>query len=1007
MSDATESKGMDRRRFLSVVGVTGAGSAVLSGCSTDQVAKLVPYLVQDENQVPGIPTVYASTCAECSAGCGLHVVTREARPIKLEGNPDHPVNAGKLCARGQAGLQGLYHPDRIRGPMRRRAGGGFEAIPWDDAIALLAQQVGGARGRVAVLSGAGRGTLDDLLGTWAGAVGGRVVRWEPFDHEPMREANRQVFGRDELPAHDFAAARYILSFGADFLETWLSPLENQRGYAASHGFHDGRMAKHVAFAARMDLTGLNADAWHAIRPGSEAAVALAMAGVIAAERGGPADAGMLSGLLAGWTPERAAEASGVAAEVIRAVAREFAAAEPGLAVAGGIGARTRGAAAACAAVNILNYVAGNVGRTVKFGAALAAGDGWAGLAQLARDLEAGQVGVLIVHEANPAYATPGSAGLATAIGKAAFKVSTAAVLDETAALCDLILPGSHALERWDDVRPRAGVRGLMQPAMMPLHDTRALGDVLLAAAKRQGGEVAAAFPAADWAAHLKAAWTAGAADPDQAWREALARGGTWADVPAEAVGLAPTAVQVAADPPGLDGDGDFTFLAYPSSMYHDGRGANRPWLLENPDPVTKITWQSWVELHPDTAKALDVREGEILRLESPHGAVEAPAYLYAGIRPDAVAMPLGLGHTECGRYAKGRGVNALALLGAPGDAAYVPYVSTRVRVVKANRYQKLAKTEGNPRQLGRGVAEAMPLAYAARGMTVAEAHRARGGGGHEVNTPREKEAVAGFGAAQHQRTLLGNYQPGLPQWGLAVDLAKCTGCSACVTACYAENNIPFVGEAEVLRGREMSWMRIERYWETAADGVSPEARFVPVMCQHCANAPCEPVCPVYAAYHTPDGLNAQVYNRCVGTRYCSNNCPYKVRYYNWLAYAKMAFPEPLNLQLNPEVTVRARGVMEKCTFCIQRIRGAQHRARLADRPLRDGDVVTACAQACPSGALVFGDLHDPESAVTRAAADRRGYHILEDLNVRPSVTYLAEVQHREAGPAAASNGGEH
>jgi molybdopterin-containing oxidoreductase family iron-sulfur binding subunit len=881
--------------------------------------------------------------------------------------------------------------------MRRTASGGFEPIGWDDALALLAAQVGGARGRVAVLSGAGRGTFDDLLATWAGAVGGRVVRWEPFGHEPMREANRQVFGRDDLPAHDFAAAQHIVSFGADFLETWLSPLENQRGFAESHGFRDGRMAKHVAFSARQDLTGLNADAWHPIRPGSEAAVALAMANVIAGERSlAPADAGALRGLLAAWTPEAAAESSGLTAEVIRQAAREFAAASPSLAVAGGIGAQSRGAVGACAAVNILNYVAGNVGRTVRFGAGLPAGDGHAGLSGLLRDLEAGRVGVLLVHDANPVYAVPRSAGVAAAIGKAAFKVSTALVLDETAALADLLLPASHALERWDDLRPRAGVEGLMQPAMMPLHDTRAAGDILLGAAKAQGGEAAAALPAADWQAHLKAAWTAGAANPEQAWREALARGGRYSDAPVEAVSLAPTAGQAGAAVPAFDGDGEFTLIAYPTSMLHDGRGANRPWLLENPDPVTKITWQSWVELHPETAEELDVREGEILRVESPYGAVEAPAYLYAGLRRDMVAMPLGLGHTEYGRYAKGRGVNALDLLGAPGGAAFVSYASTRVRLVKANRYQKLAKTEGTPRQLGRGIAEAMPLAYAAQGMTVAEAHRAHGGGHHEVNTPAEKGAIAGFGAAQHERTLLGDYTPGLAQWGLAVDLAKCTGCSSCVTACYAENNIPWVGEGEVLRGREMSWMRIERYWEGGEDGEAPEARFVPVMCQHCANAPCEPVCPVYAAYHTPDGLNAQVYNRCVGTRYCSNNCPYKVRYYNWLAYARTAFPEPLNLQLNPEVTVRARGVMEKCTFCIQRIRGAQHRARLEDRPLRDGDVVTACAQACPSGALVFGDLNDQASAVSRAAANHRGYHVLEELNVRPSVTYLAKVQHREA-----------
>ena len=1005
--------GMDRRRFLAVTGVAGAGTAVLSGCSSDRVAKLVPYLVQDEDQVPGIPTVYASTCAECSAACGLHVITREARPIKLEGNPAHPVNAGKLCARGQAGLQGLYNPDRIRGPVRRQANGGFAPISWDEAIALLAREVTTSRGRVAVLSGQGPGTFDDLLEAWSAAVGARPVRWEPFGQEPLRQANQAVFGRGDLPVHDFASAHYILSFGADFLETWISPLEHQRGYAASHGFHDGRMAKHVALSPRRDLTALNADVWHGLVPGSEAAVALAMAQVILAERTlAPADANALRSALARWTPEEAAKASGLTADLIRDLAREFAAAEPGLAVAGGVGTQTRGAAATAAAVNLLNYVAGNVGRTVRFGARLGAGEGQPGLAALQAELDAGRVGVLLVHEANPAYATPKAAGFAASMGKATFKVSTAAVVDETAALCDLILPSSHALERWDDARPRAGVASLMQPTIMPLYDTRAVGDVLLAAAKVMGGAVASAFPAASWEAHLREAWRAAtpsgiAADPDAGWREALARGGVFGEAPAEVVGLAAGAGAVSGEMPAFDGDGDFTLLAYPSSMYHDGRGANRPWLLENPDPVTKITWTTWIEVHPERARALDIREGEILRLESPHGTVEAPAYLYAGISPHCVAMPLGLGHTEYGRYARGRGVNPLDLLGAPGPEGFVGYASTRVRLTKAHRYQKLPKTEGNPRQLGRGIAEAMPLAYAAKGMTVAEAHRAHGAGEHEVNTEREHEALVGWAGVQKDRTMLGNYAEGMPQWGMAVDLAKCTGCSACVTACYAENNIPWVGEAEVLRGREISWMRIERYWEDGAEGEAPESRFVPMLCQHCANAPCEPVCPVYAAYHTPDGLNGQVYNRCVGTRYCSNNCPYKVRYFNWLAYAKMAFPEPLNLQLNPEVTVRARGVMEKCTFCVQRIRGAQHRAKMENRALRDGDVVTACAQACPSGALVFGDLHDPESRVSRVAADARGYHILEDLNVRPSVTYLAKVQHREAaGAGAGAHGGE-
>ena len=285
----------------------------------------------------------------------------------------------------------------------------------------------------------------------------------------------------------------------------------------------------------------------------------------------------------------------------------------------------------------------------------------------------------------------------------------------------------------------------------------------------------------------------------------------------------------------------------------------------------------------------------------------------------------------------------------------------------------------------------MPLAAAQKGLSLEEYHLGEHGE-HEINPEREVEALKGWGEGQHRAATKGDYTRELPQWGMAIDLARCTGCQACVTACYAENNIPTVGEQEILKGRELTWMRIERYWEGGEEpGSTPSARFVPMLCQHCANAPCEPVCPVYAAYHTADGLNGQVYNRCVGTRYCANNCPYKVRYFNWYKYNELAWPEPLHLQLNPDVTVRARGVMEKCTFCIQRIRGAQNHARLEDRPIRDGEFTTACAQACPSDAIVFGDVRDPQSRVTAIKQDPRGYHVLEDVNTRPAVTYLAKV----------------
>jgi molybdopterin-containing oxidoreductase family iron-sulfur binding subunit len=888
--------------------------------------------------------------------------------------------------------------------MVRTADGSFKAITWDEAVASLAGKLSGAQGKIAVISGAGRGTFSDLLAAWTTALGGRLVRYEAFDHEPLRAANRQVFGLDEIPAHDFGAARYIVSFGADFLETWLAPVENQRGFAASHGYHDKEMAKHVYFAPRVSLTGMNADEWHMPRAGSDAALALAMANVILNERtAAPADANGLRALLAPWTPEAAFKETGIGADVIRRIAREFASAKPSLAVAGGIGSQHRGAIELCAAVNLLNYVAGNIGQTVRFGAELAASDGYGALEALARSMDSGQVAVVLVHEANPLYTVPKAGGLEVAFKKVPFKVSTSMYLDETAMQCDLLLPNSHALERWDDLRPRRGVTSLMQPVMEPVFGTLPTGDLLLRTARKVGGPLAQ-FNAPSFEAYLKNQWKdfAGrqnAADADAFWRTALQHGGVFTPAAATPVKLAAGAQQVAYHAPtfdgadgGADGSESFIFSAYPSSMYFDGRGANRPWLLEMSDPVTKITWHSWVEIHPETARRMDVREGEILSLTSPHGTIEAPAYIYPGIHPDVVAVPLGLGHTAYGDYAKGRGVNALDLLAAQDGNGFLPYLSTRVSVKKTGAYKKVAKTEGSNRQLGRGIADALTLDQARKGMSPALAEAAEGHAEPEKNTPLEVEALKGWTEAQQKETRHGDYTRDLPKWGMVIDLAKCTGCSACVTACYAENNIPTVGEEQVQRGREMTWLRIERYFEGGEEPGEPlETRFVPMLCQHCGNAPCEPVCPVYAAYHTADGLNGQVYNRCVGTRYCSNNCPYKVRYFNWYAYNKTAFPEPLNLQLNPDVTVRARGVMEKCTFCVQRIRGAQNQARLEDRPLADGDVVTACAQACPSNAIVFGNVRDPESRVAALQRDTRGYHVFEDINVRPSVTYLAKV----------------
>jgi molybdopterin-containing oxidoreductase family iron-sulfur binding subunit len=410
-----------------------------------------------------------------------------------------------------------------------------------------------------------------------------------------------------------------------------------------------------------------------------------------------------------------------------------------------------------------------------------------------------------------------------------------------------------------------------------------------------------------------------------------------------------------------------------------------------------------VEVHPDTAQRLGVANGDVVAVTSPHGRVEAPVYVYPGVRRDVVAMPIGQGHTGYGRNARNRGVNPLVLLGADATdlSGGLAFCSTHVTLARTGRNARLATTEGSPRQLGRGIARAVSLAAALTGEVEA--------GPEATLTDAERTALAAAAASQRARANIGVYAKPNPKWEMTVDLSRCTGCQACVTACYAENNIPVVGEEQTLRHRGMAWIRLERYYEGDTSGTDWQVRQIPMLCQQCENAPCEPVCPVYAAYHTPDGLNGQVYNRCVGTRYCANNCPYKVRYFNWFDYGnpdspQFAFAGTLRYALNPDVTVRTKGVMEKCTFCVQRIRFAQNDARVRGLDLADGDITPACAQTCPAHAITFGNAVDPGSRVSLAKQDSRGYQVFAELNTKPGVTYLTRVLAAELPAGAGGEG---
>jgi len=1006
------SDGMNRRKFLKVLGVTGGGASVMAGCSTDQVEKLIPYLVPIEDQIPGEGVYYASTCRECPAGCGTHVRVREGRAVKVEGNPEHPVNRGRLCARGQTALQGTYNPDRIRGPLARAADGSFEPIPWEDALGRLAARLGQAGDGIVFLTGDERGTFADLIAQWLAAFGnGRHVVFEPFGYEALRQAGQTVFGETRgLPEFRLDRAEYVLSFGADFLETWRSPVEHTRGFLAARGYRDGRMGRYVHVEPRMSMTAMSADEWIAPRPGSEALVALTLAHVVAnhhADRA-PADAAAVRSLLAPYEPEDMEERTGVSAETMHRLAEEFTAA-PSVALPGGIGTQHADAHLTAVAVHLLNYLAGNVGRSVVFGAA----DGtrtprYADLVGVVEGARAGTIEVLLVHGANPVHGTPAGLGAAEALAAIPFKVSFSRFLDETTQLADLVLPDHDPVEQWNDYASRDGVWSLQQPVMQPVFDTRQTGDVLIDLARRAGGAAADRFALGGatrdlYKTYLQERWrgvqrTAGDRGPfDAFWRDALQRGGVWTEAPAGSVRLARGLTL--GDPAWSVPDGQLALITYPSASLFDGRGANRPWLQELPDPVTKITWSTWVEIHPDTAAELGIAEGDIVEVASAAGSVEVPAYVYPGLRADVVAMPLGQGHTAYGRYAEGRGANPYALLDAAPTAFGGVNHYAAVTLRPTGRHERLAKTEGRNRQLGRGIAQAVTVAGIAQGELEHGAHTE-----HAAPIPEREEWVDERVAEQEAEGMkYGPYAFETTRWAMAVDLARCTGCGACVAACSAENNVPFVGPDQVRRGREMQWIRIERYFEGGEHGEPLEARFVPMMCQHCGNAPCEPVCPVFAAYHTPDGLNGQVYNRCVGTRYCGNNCPYKVRYFNWYDMSTpddprtFAWPEPMHWLLNPDVTVRSKGVMEKCTFCVQRIRGAQHQARLAGRALADGEVRTACEQTCPADAIVFGNLTDPASRVAALAQDQRGYRVLDGLNTKPAVTYLMKVRNLVEG----------
>ena len=1000
------SDGIERRDFLKVLGASGAGVTV-AGCGPADAERLLPYVVAPEEIVPGIATWYATTCGGCAEGCGMWVRTREGRAVKIEGNPAHPVSQGGVCARGHATLQHLYNPDRFVGPLVRE-GERMRQGTWDEAERLLAARIR-SRGPVLFIGGRMGPTMSRLVDEFIGAVGGTRVEYDALSEAPQREAARIAYSVDALPRYQMENATFMVSFASDFVEAGNASVAHNRGLAAMSAIDDETHEKgrFVYVGPRLSLTGLNADEWVPIRAGTEAAVALAMASVIA----GPGGGGPYANLLRTYTPATAAEAAGVSADAIVALAERFRASGRSLAVGPTVGAHHRNATAAQLAVMVLNDVAGNVGTTVHYdGVTQAASGAFAGLERAISLMASGQVGVVIVHGTNPIYSLPLGSGFHEAFAQVPYKVSMASAIDETATLADLVMPDRHFLESWGDSMPLPGVVAVQQPVMqaVPHFDSKQTGDALLAVASHLGHDLGATV----FYEYLRNAHRETLpGDFEAAWREMLRTGiATVGESTASVPSLRNPDQALTFDAPPLDGDGDLTLIVHPSSRFGAGEFANSPWMQELPDPVSKITWHSWLEMNPHTAEERGLRAGDIVRVTSPHGSVEVPLWPYPGIREGAVALAMGGGHWDMGRYATDNGVRAIDLLPAVAEQPSGAFVTlaTTVTVEPTGAGRRLATIEGSSLQFDRPIAPAVALAALTEGEgehaeeeSHGELEELQGIGGF-APVPAEEGAPTAFPLEGSRHGPYAGAHEG-PRWAMAIDLDKCTGCSACVVACQAENNVPFVGEQQVVMGRDMNWIRIERYYEhvDATQASDLDVRFLPMLCQHCGNAPCEPVCPVYATYHTPEGVNAQVYNRCVGTRYCANNCPYKIRVFNWYRYTDDV-PEPLNWQWNPDVTVRDNGVMEKCSFCMQRIRDAENRAALeGDRPIRDLEIVPACQQSCPAEAIVFGDIRDPSTAVSQTVASSRTYRVLDELiNTQPGVSYLKKVTFHEVSGGA-------
>ena len=1020
-----------RRDFLKLSGFAAVLAA--AGCGERPAQTILPYVNAPEEIVPGVANYYASTCRGCEAGCGLIVKTREARPIKLEGNPEHPVNGGTLCSRGQVQVIGLYDPDRLRHPITvKTASPEAKDDPkadWAKSYDEIAKAVRRAGSKAVLLTGTIHGPargalLDDFKKAFPGL---RHVTYDALADDGRRKAAELCYGKAVVPRYHFDKSDVTVLLGADPMSESHSPVEHMAGIGASRRLRgkEGHrtMGRLYAFEPLMSMSGMNADYRFAVRPQHLATLALAIAAQLMSD--GHSE---ISGVNFGEVKPASLEKSiGLPAGTIERVADDlWNARGRSLVYTGGAMASTEAGTDLHLAVNLLNSMLGNEGKTVDAARPSNQAQGSAGeMLALIEDMKAGKVDALLIEGTNPAYSLPENADFAGAMKRVALKVSFGSHKDETGVLCDTILPGVHFLEGWGDAEPFAGLYSIQQPAIRPLWDNRSFEDSLISLASRVDGErFKAGAPEAGtltWYDYLKRHWETQvfakgnySGKFEEFWFAALRRGVLDTRPKDSTPGLktkggryfdAKSAYRLLRHAEAKTALG-YTLAVFTSANTYDGRHQNNPYLLELPDPVAKVSWDNFVAVAPRTAREKKLKDGDMLRLTANGVSVEAPVRIHPGAHPEVLYLGGGWGRTHAGAVGSGEGFNAFRL-GAIENGV-LAYSGSPVEFEKTGQQIKLADVQGHNSMEGRPIVQETNLDYLNRDSQAPQPP-------HHLTDWEPGQPLPDMWKAGHEYTK--------HKWVMSIDLNSCVGCNACVVACQVENNVPVVGKREVLVGREMHWIRIDRYFKGDPD--APEVAKQPMLCQHCDNAPCETVCPVLATVHSTEGLNQQIYNRCVGTRYCANNCPYKVRRFNFFEYSSFRNgphrPDqkvpgtPLELALNPDITVRTKGIMEKCSFCAQRIRAAKEDAREKGRDIPAGELQTACQQTCPAQAITFGDALNPEHEVNRVREEnrgKRGYGVLDEFNVQPNIMYLAGVRNREprdfdVRQSAAPHGGGH